>query len=276
MMRRHLLTLTVCCLAACNAEDQPYPEHATYKAKTLDPLPCVPNLDGHIDANELKAALGVPAKYLVSTAPRDVSVAGTMTSSGLHWAFTGDYADDRSITIQAKSPEGLWFATEFPTATFVAPFDAGNTLSAIYAETDASITLLGLASTAEAPADGKTLIAYDPPIDAYRFPLAPGQTWVSVGTVKNGMIRGLPYAGKDTYEITVDAAGSLDLPDITFAQALRVRSKVTVEPAAGMAIVTRQASYVFECFGEVARVTSASGEANDDFKTAAEVRRFGF
>jgi hypothetical protein len=90
------------------------------------------------------------------------------------------------------------------------------------------------------------------------------------------MIRGLPYAGKDTYEITVDAAGSLDLPDITFSQALRVRTKVTVEPAAGMAVVTRQASYVFECFGEVARVTSNNGEMNADFTTAAEVRRFGF
>jgi hypothetical protein len=276
MMRRHLLCLAACCLAACNAEDQPYPEHATYKAKALDPLPCVPNLDGHIDANELKAALGVPAKYVVSTAPRQVSVAGTTTTAGLHWAFTGDYADDRSITIQAVPPDGLWFASSFPGASFVAPFDAGGTLQAIYTETDQSITLLGLASTTEMPADGKTLIVYDPPIDAYRFPLAPGLTWVSTGTVKNGMIRGLPYAGKDTYEITVDAAGSLDLPDITFSQALRVRTKVTVEPAAGMAVVTRQASYVFECFGEVARVTSNNGEMNADFTTAAEVRRFGF
>jgi hypothetical protein len=38
--------------------------------------------------------------------------------------------------------------------------------------------------------------------------------------------------------------------------------------------VTRQDSYLFECFGEVARATSQPNETSDDFTTAAEVRRF--
>jgi hypothetical protein len=32
---------------------------------------------------------------------------------------------------------------------------------------------------------------------------------------------------------------------------------------------------MFECFGEIARATSQPNETNDDFTTAAELRRFG-
>jgi hypothetical protein len=46
-------------------------------------------------------------------------------------------------------------------------------------------------------------------------------------------------------------------------------------PAAGQTQVTRQVSFMFECFGEIARATSLPGETNDDFTTAAEIRRFG-
>jgi hypothetical protein len=37
--------------------------------------------------------------------------------------------------------------------------------------------------------------------------------------------------------------------------------------------VTRQTSFFFECFGEVARATSQPNETQDDFTTAAELRR---
>ena len=38
--------------------------------------------------------------------------------------------------------------------------------------------------------------------------------------------------------------------------------------------MTYQISFLFECFGEVARATSQPNETNQDFTTAAEVRRF--
>jgi hypothetical protein len=41
----------------------------------------------------------------------------------------------------------------------------------------------------------------------------------------------------------------------------------------GPSVITQQSSWLFECFGEVARATSAVGETNPDFTTAAEVRR---
>jgi hypothetical protein len=93
--------------------------------------------------------------------------------------------------------------------------------------------------------------------------------------VKNGTVRGLAYAGKDTYETQVDGLGELRLPDLTFQQALRVRTRVILQPAVGATVITRQTSFLFECFGEVARATSVQNEENEKFTTAAEVRRLG-
>ena len=45
------------------------------------------------------------------------------------------------------------------------------------------------------------------------------------------------------------------LHDYDFTQVHRVRTTVTVAPSAGEAAVTRQDSFLFECFGEVVRVT---------------------
>mgnify|MGYP000997285483 FL=1 len=45
--------------------------------------------------------------------------------------------------------------------------------------------------------------------------------------------------------------------------------------AVGASSSTRQSQFLFECFGEVVRATSAPGEKDDDFTTAAEVRRLG-
>src|SRR5581483_11286110 len=159
----------------------------------------------------------------------------------------------------------------FKAAAFVAPFDLGKTIDAIYAYDASALSLLGLASADPNPPEGKTLLVYDNPIAIFRFPIAPGGKWVSAGTITMGTLRGQPYAGKDTYEVSVPAAGRLTLPDFTFTQALRVETKVTVQPTAGMTVVTRQTSYLFECFGEVARATSQNGEMNDDFTTAAEL-----
>jgi hypothetical protein len=96
-----------------------------------------------------------------------------------------------------------------------------------------------------------------------------------VGTVKNATLRGLPYAGTDTYVITVDGAGTLLLQDYTFTQAMRVRTDLTAAPAAGETVTTKQVSFLFECFGEVARATSQNNETQENFTTAAEVRRLG-
>ena len=93
--------------------------------------------------------------------------------------------------------------------------------------------------------------------------------------MQNGTLRGLPYAGKDTYEAKVAAAGRLVLPPIELTQAQEVLLSALVEPAVGTSVRTRQASFLFECFGEVARATSANDEKDELFTTATEVRRLG-
>jgi hypothetical protein len=253
-------------------------QNAPYEAGSPAPLACVPNLDGRIDATELQPVLNTPVKYLVSPAgaQRPVDVAGTVDGSGKRtWGFGVALADDQTVKVQATALAGKWYAASFPSGQFTTPFDAAQTLDAVYTQDASGLFLLGLASKDPAPPEGKTLYVYSPAIQALKFPLTVGTSWVSVGTITNGTLRGLPYAGQDTYEISDDATGELVIPDLTFTQAHRVREKVTLAPAAGQTVVTRQVSFFFECFGEVTRATSNPGETNDDFTTAAEVRRFG-
>ncbi|MHB8879836.1 MAG: hypothetical protein ACYC8T_39610, partial [Myxococcaceae bacterium] len=245
---------------------------------SLAPLPCRPNLDGRIDASELQAALGVPASYVVSPAGagRPIAVAGTVDGAGHRvWDWSVDLADDQLSRLTATPLAGKWYAGSFPAGVFVTALDAAGTLEAVYSHDGTALWLHGMASVQETPAQNKTLLVYTQPVALYRFPVQPDKSWVSAGEVRNGTIRGLPYAGRDTYQVTIDAAGRLQLPDFTFTQALRSRTRLTVEPAVGASVVRRQVSFLFECFGEVARATSLDNETRDDFTTAGEVRRLG-
>ena len=109
----------------------------------------------------------------------------------------------------------------------------------------------------------------------YLFPLEKGKSWVSVGTTRNAMFYGIPYAGKDTYEVSVEDTGELFLPDLTFEQAMMVRTTVKVEPAVGQAVTQQQVGFLFECFGEVARATAPTGVTEPNFTNAVELRRLG-
>jgi hypothetical protein len=62
---------------------------------------------------------------------------------------------------------------------------------------------------------------------------------------------------------------------VSFTQVHRISTRVTVQPSSGPAVTRRSVSFVFECFGEVARATSRDGEAASDFRVAQEVRRLG-
>jgi hypothetical protein len=279
-MRRALLATFVCCTAALACSDNltPVPDRAVYDGGGQPPLECVPNLDGRIDAHELQAALGVPATYLVSPKgeERAVDVVGTVDGAGKRvWDWKADAPTDQIAVLTASALAGKWYAASFPGGQFVTALDAGGTLEAVYVHDDQALWLLGFASAAEAPTEGKTLVVYNQPVALYRFPLQVGGTWASAGTVQNATIRGLPYAGRDTYEVSVDAAGTIHLPDVTFAQALRTRTRITSEPAVGASVSRRQVSFLFECFGEVARAQSRDDESAVDFTTAVEVRRLG-
>ncbi len=264
---------------ACEDNKTHPPSENPYEAGTIAPLSCVPNLDGVIESSELQPALGVAATYRVNPAgtTRMVDVEGQVNGSGqLVWDWGASYANDQVATIEATSLQGKWYASSFPDGQFVTPFDAADTLEAVYSQDASGAYLYGLASKVQNPPEGETLWVYDSPVTLYAFPLKPGTSWTTTGNIRNGLVRGLNYAATDTYQGTDDATGQLILPDFTFTQAHRLRFVVkTTFSAGGPPQVNRQVSFLFECFGEVGRASSQMNEMNDDFTTAAEQRRLG-
>lgn len=265
-------------LPACSENLTVTKDRAPYAAGEPTKLTCVPNLDGKIDSNELAPTFDTAVRFLVSPAGKDQPIDLVPKPFGdgkQRWNYSIDMKDDQVATISASSIKGKWYEKSFPENAFVAPFDAAGRTEAVYTHDAQAVSLLGLASKEPNAPEGQTLFVYTAPVAVYRFPLVQGAAYTSVGEVKNATLRGLPYAGRDTYEVKVDAVGQLELPDLTFEQALRVRTKVTVEPAAGAPTTQVQVSFLFECFGEVARVTSKTGEKTEDFTVASEIRRFG-
>ena len=278
MTTRALLPLLFLGLAACDP-NRTVPERNAYVPQAVAPLECVPNLDGKIEASEIKTAFGVPVRYLVNPAGsrRPVDLAGVTDSAGRRvWQLSSDYADDQVATLTASTLEGKWYRASFPTGQFVAPLDLAGAIEAVYSNDGSTLFLLGYASAQENPMVGKTLVVYSSPIATFRFPLENGKQWVSASEVRNATVRGLPYAGRDTYQQRVDAAGTLELPDVAFTQAFRVRTTLSIEPAVGVPLIRRQVGFVFECFGEVARAVSVDNEMADDFTQTTELRRLGF
>jgi hypothetical protein len=237
----------------------------------------VPNLDGRIEARELAPTFGTPVSFLVAPLgeERPVDLAGTPIADGMRrWDLGIDYASDRVAQTIALVPSTMWYAADFPTAEIAVPTDPGGAVDGLYRLDDTGFYLLGLASHDPAPPEGRTLLPYATPILLFQLPLTPGAVWISAADV-SGTVRGLPYTARDTYESSVPAMGELVLPDLTFTQAMRVATRVTISPAAGAPIVRRQSTFVFECFGQVASVSARDGDDVEDFTIAAVMRRFG-
>ena len=273
-----LIGTGILAVAACGENETPPPAKSSYVGVEPEPLPCVPNLDGKIEARELAPSIGIAATYLVSPPGKErmVDLLGAERAGKRVWALGVDFADDQVARIAAQKLDGKWYAGEFAGVqnAIVTPIDAGGLTEGIYTHDETAFSLHGVASTSP---DGpnKTLLVYKTPIALYRFPLAPGVAYSTTGEVENGTFRGLPYAGRDTYEVKIDAAGEVSLPDFTLTQALRVKTKVTISPAAGQVTTQRQTSFLFECLGEVVRATSKLEEPDENFTVATELRRLG-
>jgi hypothetical protein len=279
MLHRTILPLfALAVVVACNDNETPPPAHGAYTGTAPAALPCVPNLDGKIDSAELAPQFGTAATYLVSPPgkERTVDLAGQQRDGKLVWSLAIDFADDQVAKLSASKIDGKWYAGSFASVknAIVTALDAGGRTEGIYTHDANAFSLHGYASAASEGPE-KTLVVYTTPVALYRFPLSPGVAYTTVGEVRNATLRGLPYAGRDTYEVKVDGAGELGLPDFILTQALRVRTKVTIEPAAGTATIQRQTSFLFECLGEVARATSRLNEPEEGFTIASELRRLG-
>lgn len=258
---------------ACSTNLTPPPEGVDSGTE----LACLPNLDGRIEAREIPVTLQTPVDYYVSPDGVAVDLVGEVDEAGKRvWDFSEQRPEDQRVQAAVLPLRDQWYAESFPGGEFVLATDigAGGNLDGIYSMDEAGLWLHGVASSEEDPPAGTTLLPYDSPVALYRFPLEPGDAWTEVGTLTVRELAGQAYNGTDTYEVEVDDTGRLDLPYISFEQTYRVRIRVVVAPAAGgVSTSRRQVSFLFECFGEVAQVTSRVNESARDFTTATELRR---
>jgi len=252
-------------VAGCNANLTPAPEPPPEVAG------CVPDRDGVITAAELPIALDVAADYYVGT---DVTVdlAGDDLGGERRWDMSVEPRDDVT-TLGAAPLADQWYAGSYPAGRFVVP--AGDGLDAIYSKDDAGLWLHGTASTEASPPAGKTLVVYTTPVPVLRLPLADGDHAAVTAPLPAATIAGLPFVGEDRFDIEVAGTGRLDLPYVRFSPVLRVRTHVVRAASSGGAMTSRRAvSFVFECFGEIARADSRPDEPSADFTLAAALRRF--
>jgi hypothetical protein len=261
-------TLIFIFLVACTENATPVGDPAP------TPSTCVPDRDGVITAPELPIALDLAAHYYVGTNV-EVDLAGEPGGDDdtLRWDLSGERAADDITSLGAAPLGDQWYAGAFPAGRFVVP--AADGLDAIYSKDDAGLWLHGTASTAEDPPAGQTLVAYATAVPVLRLPLAAGDHAEITAPLPAATVAGLPFVGEDRYVVDVDGEGRLDLPYVRFSPVLRVRTHLTRAAASGGAMTSvRATSFVFECFGEVARADSRANETAEDFTIAARLRRF--
>lgn len=257
---RALVAITLA-LTACQPNETPQPEPSPV-------LPsCIPDRTGGITADELPLALGETLTYYAGTNRTFDHDA----SDGV-WDLSEELADDTVIELGPSALGDQWYAATFPAGQFVV--DAGSGLDGIYHQDERALWLDGTASREESPAGGRTLIVYPQPLPVLRFPVTVGDRFTSTATLDSATINGLPFNGSDELSVDVVEAAELDVPYVHFDPVLRVRTHAIRRPSNGGMTSRRQAIFLFECFGEIARAESKPDETDPDFTTAAYLRRF--
>jgi hypothetical protein len=97
-----------------------------------------------------------------------------------------------------------------------------------------------------------------------------GSTW-STNSAVTGQADGVPSVYSEIYQSTADARGTLKTPLASFP-VLRVGTVLTRTVGATVTVI-RSFSFVTDCYGVVAQITSRPDELAAEFATATEVRR---
>lgn len=239
---------------------------------------CQPNADGILERREVVMGAGLRATYRIAQSV-SVDTAGVELGDGRRrWDFSAMLAGDHRVEITTDALDGRWFAPDFPTATYASRLSDSSSLLGVFEVTDTSLLLLGVVSPTES--DG-TNVAYETPIEVLQFPLQLGKTWTSESWV-SGTFDNLSVLYLEEYTYEVSAEGSLSTPFSTDPfEVLRVSVELTKSlynpfapllPPWSVSTLHTQ-SYLAECFGPVAAVTSEEDETNAEFTSAAELRR---
>jgi hypothetical protein len=251
-------------LAACGVNQTPPPG-------AQPELPsCVPDRDGQITADELPIAYGATVSYYAS--PPGVTRPVALGATNRVWDLSKEESDDVELALGPAALKDQWYAASFPAGEF--SVDGGGGLDGIYHQDDQALWLDGTASQSPTPAT-RTLIRYTQPIAVLRFPIADGDAFTTLAMIPDGVVSGLPFIGTDEVSVEVFGDGRVDVPYVRFSPAMQVRTLVTRKPSTGTPVVTRRnAIFLFECFGEVARAESRQDEPSAEFTQAAYLRRF--
>ncbi len=251
-------------LSGCFGDSGPSSnDDAAYgKQPDLSPL-CSGNNDGVIGRDELQFPPNLPVNYLSNPAGTTVMV----NPSGTTWDLTSTAGDVHQLVLEPIS--NFWFASSFPSATYVTTADFGSDTLGIFRVTDDALLILGFASRTP----NQTLLVYDAPIASLHFPIQQGDAWVTGAKIVNGTLNGSPFASSDTYRISVDAKGRATLPFLAFDNTLRIHVELSQALPGGLAVTHIQYLFFHECYGELGRMVSNPGETDPGFTTAAEFRR---
>jgi len=232
---------------------------------------CTANGDGVIADDEFVARPGLAALYLASPPDEAVAVdlAGAPAGGAAQsWDLRSAAFGSTEVVESLLDPTESWYASSFPEATYASLLDRSSGTLAVFRREPGRLLLLGLASQQR----DLTLLVYEEPVEAFRFPLRVGDRW-SAETRTTGTLGGFPTSLTIRYHFTVDAAGTVRLPagDVPVLRQ-RLESVQQVEGAA-YAISRRTVLFVAECLGAVARVLSPINEPAEDFSPATEVVR---
>jgi hypothetical protein len=230
---------------------------------------CTPNHDDSIVLAELPLRAGKMANFRIAT-DATFNTAGTSAGGGMkRWDLSGALANDADTEIVLASSAGAYWAADFPAATYAAPLAAGSDLLGVFHVDATAVTLLGVVS----PTAGTfgTKVTYDPPAIILKLPVAPNAQWSSSSTV-SGTLNGGFVNYTENYESNVDSVGTMKTPYGEFP-VMRVATDMeqlqVITPFGGK----RSFSWLAECFGSVANVTSQDFESSSEFDDPAEVRR---
>ncbi|MBX7191694.1 MAG: hypothetical protein K1X94_06540 [Sandaracinaceae bacterium] len=229
---------------------------------------CSPDHDGTVTRAESPLRAGLYATFRIAE-DATVSTAGTTSGGARRWDLSGALSGDHDERVELLSPDGAWWAGDFPLATYAARLSASSDNLGVFQVTDTSLLLLGVVS----PTDGftQTKLTNDPPVEVLHFPLTEGSSWTSSTTV-SGQALGVVTAYSEEYTFVADASGVLATP-YGEIDVIRVRSELTRTQGFATLDTRRTFAFVGECFGTVATVTSQSFETAMDFTDASEVRR---
>jgi hypothetical protein len=228
------------------------------------------NQDGTITRGEVTFAAGAHENMRIGQ-EATVDTAGMANPDGTRaWDLSGMLANDQDVDVATLPLAGTWYAGNFPDATYAAQLSQSSTLLGVFRATDTELQLVGVVSPDGNPAT-RTLLTYDPPATILRFPLAMGASFSSTSTVSGQAPPVFLASYVETYDSTVDATGTLATPFGSFP-VLRLRTTLT-RTTGGIPTIVRTFTFVAECYGAVAVVTSNPDETQTEFTTAAEARR---